>query len=435
MRIEAVGRFLKGHIPYIKVALYSHEFTHTLQFLKQKAGWAEKNFLLIPHISTEKGFFSRLKLWHMRKNMDGGFFSKSDTDYKEYYSQAIEIQARMNEIVPQGYCQWQTMPVSKLELWAALYNAGIDAPEHIESLLHDTEDGQSALQKFALLPGIRQLMADAVSDFNRLQTYIHNEATIKGMWDNYYPYLYGELIEHYGDIPGRARMGLGLNPKRAIAVFHEAETLSDEKEAVLDEEDILRLARSIPPELASAFINNFVRVKNSHYIITEHTRENLYLIIEALVKDPAVQKELFEKDQAETYIFSDCDSTPPHLNALGHHDFRLFELLMQNGADINQKYTFIDIKGESYSQHDIRSIRDGTEALLNRLDKESEKSCLLSVFSAFSKTKKQHENQYFKKRLRQLIDLSDKYLNRSANSLTFGQVPEDQVTPDCDNYN
>jgi hypothetical protein len=132
----------------------------------------------------------------------------------EYYKQGIEIQARMQELIADGYQRWGTLPCNRAELYAACENAGLKVPqryldeiqkspmsEDIEIIFQSKKSGGKA--------------SGAENDINFTIKLLTAEGQDK-FWDQTIPALYSDLIEMYGDGPGRERFGLGINPRREM---------------------------------------------------------------------------------------------------------------------------------------------------------------------------------------------------------------------------
>lgn len=209
-------------------------------------------------------------------------------------------------------------------------------------------------------------------------------------------------------------MDLGTNPTPAINVLREAELLSDAQGSPLDEKTIEDFAARIPAKLAAAFINNVIQLKsgsaNDTIEISESALETNYRMTERLVQRPDVKAVLFDTPHLTTYNFSDTDTKPPHIVALLQNDFKMFELLMENGANIEQSYSVIDITGETRAHFDIHSLRANWQ---NVLDTYSPKEPLTGIANAFTKIALFARKRYFP------IDTNElqEKLNRIANHL------------------
>lgn len=130
------------------------------------------------------------------------------SDYLSYMREGREIQARMHEIIMDGYQRWNRMPQNKDELWAALTNAGLKPPleiaRHLESL-----PTNSNVQDFLSKQATPVWSAREIQTISRTLS----KAGLDIFWNKTLPALYADLIEMYGDTPGRARFGMGVNPK------------------------------------------------------------------------------------------------------------------------------------------------------------------------------------------------------------------------------
>jgi hypothetical protein len=138
-----------------------------------------------------------------------------------YYSQEIEIQARMHSLMTKGYKRWGKVPANKLELWAALRAQGVEMPLRIKKELKSSPEGRKAMKDFRPRPWFART-AKWLTMFilNRNATDTDARRINRGfgsfpreqreaVWHEVFPTLYATLIEFYGDIQGRERFGLG----------------------------------------------------------------------------------------------------------------------------------------------------------------------------------------------------------------------------------
>lgn len=131
-----------------------------------------------------------------------------------YYQQGIEIQARIHEVVADGYQRWGTMPQNRAELFAALENAGMNVPDKY----------LAEIQRLPIAEDIEILFQSKKSDGKAKEAINDLNATVKMLtdegqdkfWNVAIPAMYSDLIEMYGDGPGRERFGLGINPMREM---------------------------------------------------------------------------------------------------------------------------------------------------------------------------------------------------------------------------
>ncbi len=182
-------------------ATLGHEVTHILQgdhagrkkasFFKRKvAAPAEAACIMTDFISDPDNLSFRFQRVVARK--------EPDKDRLGYFSQGIEIQARLHEILTEGYAKaWHRLPATRDELWQALRAAGLKMPPEVRGAL----DGEwsSGFQVPVAVGKINSLL-DSLSDKGKA-----------AFWTDALPALYADLIEMYGDKPGRSRFGLGEN--------------------------------------------------------------------------------------------------------------------------------------------------------------------------------------------------------------------------------
>jgi hypothetical protein len=121
-----------------------------------------------------------------------------------------EIQARLHQIIIEGYPRWGKVPATTDEFYAAMKNAGFRLPVEIVKDLEEC----SGLGQF-LNGGIgtcREKVREVETVVNSLTKDSQRE-----FWGKTALELYADLIEMYGDVPGRARFGMGENPKAKVS--------------------------------------------------------------------------------------------------------------------------------------------------------------------------------------------------------------------------
>jgi len=128
-----------------------------------------------------------------------------------YFTEGIEVQARIHQMMIDGYSRWEKMPQNRDELWAALANAGLKPPPAVRKYL-DALPENSSVRRF--LPG-KKGSTWAASDI-RAVSGSFSESGRCIFWTETLPALYADLIEMYGDKPGRERFGLGVNSKAGL---------------------------------------------------------------------------------------------------------------------------------------------------------------------------------------------------------------------------
>lgn len=364
LRVAAIKNRLARTLDIPDTSTYSHEFAHILQHGVNNTGWdtetGQNKIGQNIHIANmQKPWFERMMERYKRWSLD----RHNPKEYKvaTYYTSSNEIQARMHELLVHGHTQWQKMPQNKVELWAALHNFGITMPPKIQQALHQTQEGQEALQEYRILPGITQLAANTTWSFNRISSFIMNPDIEGGVFENLYPFLYGQLIEMYGDTLGRERMGFAANPRPAIEVIDILQNTNMSPAPELIEV----LAAQIPPSQAGAFIN-----KTIHNHLTDNTTME---VIKALVAREDVRKALFEPDTLIFKPYTDTDNRPPlHTSVFAGRD-DLVHILMEAGARPEQKFQRVDLDGKIYgiSGNDIPDIKNMLDDMQKNLDDPS----------------------------------------------------------------
>jgi hypothetical protein len=170
-----------------------------------------------------------------------------------YFSQEVEMQARLHEVMATGYAAWQKMPASKMELWAAMHNLGLETPSSIKKQLKKSPEGKKALKDFKCTRSIKDMLSQDINELN----YVYKFASLKErkeyLWEQSYPAMYGNLLELYGDSLGRERMGLGPKPIAAQNLFTE---LNSNQE--LDKVRLDFLTAQVPPEHAVKIIDRLI---------------------------------------------------------------------------------------------------------------------------------------------------------------------------------
>lgn len=129
-----------------------------------------------------------------------------------------EIQARLHEAMIEGYPRWGRLPLTKLELWAALGNAGYKIPSSIDAQLENTEEGKQARLQFGKR---RRKLERYYGGLHLLHMWLRREEQKEKIGTEFVPQLYGGLLELYGDRLGRERMGGGINIRLGVVMFYK----------------------------------------------------------------------------------------------------------------------------------------------------------------------------------------------------------------------
>ena len=343
----------KGRLP----GILTHEYTHTRQHYLRQSGFP---FLFtgsndIINIGMDDLSMSKRTWRHLSRIFQD---AHHDTKYtvKKYYAQDIEMQARLNEIMAMAYAGWQKLPTSKTELWAALRNIGFKAPDDVIDMLDNTPDGQRATQAFKVAPTISTLTSGKVYTFNNIYDYVGEEKAQEFLWYQHYPLLYGNLIEQYGDIPGRERVGMGKNPRTAI----EAHMYLKNAPQPLSQEEAARVAAQIEPEIAATFLNSLIIAQ----INPDRETHNDMLVTKALLARDDVRRILCSPE-VKLYPFNAYSEQPSLKMAILRGNAKMVEALAQAGIPINQTIVYADTEGRKCSQ---RTVEEQIKELQSNYD-------------------------------------------------------------------
>ncbi len=200
-----------------KASTLGHEHVHNLQ-KDERAGYDPyaNNFqnALRHQLRTQSVKLPFNKSVSLRKIREiDNFFSEGMV---KYFGSDVELQARLHTIITRAIeaKRWNALPASTEQLWQGHKEAGLKSPdavsEHIdlyfskfpERLLLPENAKSSSVYKQAL----RSLHYDAL-EVNTAYNAHYIEENQMYFWENTLPYMYGYLLEIYGDENGRAKMG------------------------------------------------------------------------------------------------------------------------------------------------------------------------------------------------------------------------------------
>lgn len=123
-----------------------------------------------------------------------------------YLSQGVEIQARMHQLMAEGYQQWGVMPTTKTELMVAMINMGLKVPALFRRELESAPDFERASETFKYdNPQSNRHVRSTMHALNYAQSQGLNDRGQKMFLNFLIPCLYGDLIEMYGDRYGLER--------------------------------------------------------------------------------------------------------------------------------------------------------------------------------------------------------------------------------------
>ena len=150
------------------------------------------------------------------------------TSMLAYLGEDREVQARLAEILVQGYRSWGKMPATRVELWAAISAFGLPLHEDGRRALDDTPEGQAARATFTTMTGSMAVAQASVEDLETTLEEIDAAGNLARFHEEIGPFLYGHLIENYGDRLGRVRMGLpSVHDAREVLSHATAANIED----------------------------------------------------------------------------------------------------------------------------------------------------------------------------------------------------------------
>lgn len=186
-----------------------HEAVHLLQL--EKTYWKSSNPIIAaiinchPYIRIYQRFKSTQpeKIAQKFLNKEYSYLRRSvrgDIAELKYQNQAVEIQARLHEIMADGYQRWGKLPQNPQELMDALIATGI---------INDSPDSQSSSSIFKEKTSTA---SSAARDVARLIKNIYFSRENKSEFTKIIlPSLYVNLLELYGDKNARQRFDLDKN--------------------------------------------------------------------------------------------------------------------------------------------------------------------------------------------------------------------------------
>lgn len=151
---------------------------------------------------------------------------KRASSYKplEYYAEGIELQARIHELMSDGYGRWGRMPATQDEFLAALQDCGVINEKERNDLLPRVPANIAKGDVAPFLTDTKQRLGAAYDISGVIDTIVSNQGKIDFTL-TVLPMLYCDLIEMLGDRQGRARMGFAPDfekPKSQMILEGEA---------------------------------------------------------------------------------------------------------------------------------------------------------------------------------------------------------------------
>ncbi len=176
-----------------------HEATHLLQ---GATGYATRVNRTVDKLKEfdrtvpEKG--------HLRKSFNARA-KRNAVKYAKYYAKGVEVQARLHQLMAEGYQQWGRLPQNREELWMAFSCFGFAPPVKVAALLNWQTAVDPSLKDFK-----KPVEVDHGADHGIQYFYDVLSAPAKQkFWEETLPELYVSLVEMYGDKTARARFNPG----------------------------------------------------------------------------------------------------------------------------------------------------------------------------------------------------------------------------------
>ena len=122
-----------------------------------------------------------------------------DFSREAYFLKDYEVQARLHTLLAAGVRRGNALPSTRDELHRFLLDAGLKSSKTIPS-----SDLKPA---FNLRRSVRKIGDISLSELNDAITALPHERQREFFWDEMLPYLYGHLLQLYGDKQGLEKMG------------------------------------------------------------------------------------------------------------------------------------------------------------------------------------------------------------------------------------
>ncbi len=205
-----------------------HEHIHILQIHdKNRANtrWPIEDNHFKNGVTENFETFSRFK--KTRKFFDDAL----SLNMSRYLLNDVEIQARLHTVLVHGYERWGKLPENRAEFFAACVDAGLNVPKKFREEIDATLSPEE--KKTFIKPGLsstfmrhaRGFTNAETAELNAAQRSIMDETFQHKHWDETMPFLYGHLLELYGDPGGRKKMqytthmGLDGAPIPRVQIF------------------------------------------------------------------------------------------------------------------------------------------------------------------------------------------------------------------------
>lgn len=148
------------------------------------------------------------------------------SEHKKYLAEECEIQARLHTVIVGAYHQFERMPTNYEELIAALHSQGVKIPDIALRHARSTLQGRQAFSFYVKDDELHDRYADksAIGDLNSVLEAVRQEHQ-KQFSAEILPFIYGDLLELYGDRYGAKRMGHTHNVQLREVFYKMAENV------------------------------------------------------------------------------------------------------------------------------------------------------------------------------------------------------------------
>ncbi len=133
-----------------------------------------------------------------------------------YLREGIEIQARIHQIIIDGYPNWKEVPASPDAFFAAMKRAGIQLPPEIEKRLAELPSNSPARKFLEGGAPKAKNVVKKVGEINKVTASFEKNGQ-QIFWNKIMPALYADLITMYGDKNGAKKMGFDGDLKKTVA--------------------------------------------------------------------------------------------------------------------------------------------------------------------------------------------------------------------------
>lgn len=144
--------------------------------------------------------------------------------HEKYLAEECELQARLHTVMVGIYHQYEKMPTTPYELMAALHSQGINLSKSVVRALGTKPSGVRAQAFYAPDKELFERYADqtAINGLNSVFDSLREES-VHDFTVRVLPFIYGDMLELYGDRLGHKRMGHTHNIQLREVFYKAAE--------------------------------------------------------------------------------------------------------------------------------------------------------------------------------------------------------------------